>query len=87
MTTIEKRLKPYGFTLEDWTRARAFYDARKISLGYGGRGRFRGKFHASHLKPDDKGAFFVSVRADSPQVFFDEPSKVVEGLHSGEPTF
>ena len=67
--TVTRKLHEFGFEYSHWTRARAFYFKRGYTLGYGGRGRFRGTFHVSYI---DNG--WHSLRMRDPTELLDAPT-------------
>jgi len=80
--TICRRLEEFDFDYPHWQRAQEFYRKRGFELGYGGRGRYRGLFHASHLQACKSAdcASWVSVRQYDPTSILDAPSETMRTL-------
>jgi len=48
--TIEKKLKKYGYRYSNYLDIKEWFRNRDCRFGYGGYGRFRGRFWVAHLK-------------------------------------
>ena len=78
--TLRTRLGAFGFTLENYRRAREFFEKRRFHLGYGGRGKYRGHFHLSASFPENGGARWECYRVYNPALILDNPAEIMKKL-------
>ena len=78
-TALQRELERFDLDLDLYRRAQQFFRARRFTLGYGGRGKYAGRFHLSGLFGGGDWRAFVTA---DPTDITDRPGAAMADLQA-----